>query len=587
MTNASKTLIFVVAAIAMVLLAVASRPGPVGVTPEEQIGQPLFPKFTDPLAARGLEIVKYNEELGQISKFRVAEINGQWVIPSQQNYPADAEDQLRDVATSLIDLKVIGIASDEKKDHSVYAVLEPDAEKTKSGEKGVGTLIIVQDAKGKDLARMIIGKAVKGQDEQRFVRVPAHDRVYVVKYDPSKLSTEFGDWIEKDLLALTPADVAEIELKDYSVQTGISPRGGIGVRSYDQRSAIKVSAEDGGSGWKLDELLEFRGDALKPTKMLDSEELNTQKLNDMKTALGDLKIVDVERKPKGLGADLKAETSFLQDQEGVQSLMERGFYPVRFSPERVELLSSDGEAIVSMKDGVQYVLRFGQVASLDTNSDEGKLNRFLFVTARVDDEKFAELDKPKQPEPKPAPEANEDPATPEEAATENSQEANPATDGDEEENQEEEEPTAEEAAAEDKPAEKDPADDKPADDKPADEQAADAEAKAAVEAAEKAVADAEKAVEEARLQTLADERELARTRVRELNIRFADWYYVIPEDEYKKIHLGRDDIFQEKAAGDSPTGTGLEDFRNLQQGLENNPPGGRPALPGLPGPGGR
>jgi hypothetical protein len=40
----------------------------------------------------------------------------------------------------------------------------------------------------------------------------------------------------------------------------------------------------------------------------------------------------------------------------------------------------------------------------------------------------------------------------------------------------------------------------------------------------------------------------AQKRVRDLNNRFADWYYVVSDKEYDKIHLGRAAIVQKKAA---------------------------------------
>ena len=36
--------------------------------------------------------------------------------------------------------------------------------------------------------------------------------------------------------------------------------------------------------------------------------------------------------------------------------------------------------------------------------------------------------------------------------------------------------------------------------------------------------------------------------MKELNDRFADWYFIISDDVYKKIHLGRDDIVKKKEA---------------------------------------
>jgi len=38
--------------------------------------------------------------------------------------------------------------------------------------------------------------------------------------------------------------------------------------------------------------------------------------------------------------------------------------------------------------------------------------------------------------------------------------------------------------------------------------------------------------------------------VKELNGRFADWYYIISEDTYRKIHLTRNDIVKKKEKKD-------------------------------------
>ena len=49
----------------------------------------------------------------------------------------------------------------------------------------------------------------------------------------------------------------------------------------------------------------------------------------------------------------------------------------------------------------------------------------------------------------------------------------------------------------------------------------------------------------------------AQKRVRELNGRFADWYYVVPDKEYAKIHLTRSSAVQKaesKPAAEVPGG---------------------------------
>jgi hypothetical protein len=45
-----------------------------------------------------------------------------------------------------------------------------------------------------------------------------------------------------------------------------------------------------------------------------------------------------------------------------------------------------------------------------------------------------------------------------------------------------------------------------------------------------------------------DKVKAAQKRVRDLNGRFADWYYVVSDKEYAKIHLGRDSMVQKVEA---------------------------------------
>ena len=48
-------------------------------------------------------------------------------------------------------------------------------------------------------------------------------------------------------------------------------------------------------------------------------------------------------------------------------------------------------------------------------------------------------------------------------------------------------------------------------------------------------------------------------RVADLNARFANWYYVVPDQVYRKLHLGRNDIIVKKS--DKPAQpTSLDEF---------------------------
>ena len=74
----------------------------------------------------------------------------------------------------------------------------------------------------------------------------------------------------------------------------------------------------------------------------------------------------------------------------------------------------------------------------------------------------------------------------------------------------------------------------------------------------------EEAVEKARTKIEAENKqkqqdydkklEAGRTRVKELNDRFADWYYVISDDVYQKIRLNRDNIVKAKEPAASEEG---------------------------------
>ena len=49
--------------------------------------------------------------------------------------------------------------------------------------------------------------------------------------------------------------------------------------------------------------------------------------------------------------------------------------------------------------------------------------------------------------------------------------------------------------------------------------------------------------------------------VKELNDRFADWYYVISDDVYRKIHLTRADFVKKKEAKDKAKDAAGHDHR--------------------------
>lgn len=510
MNEGAKTITYVAVAVVVAGAAFISRPKPEVRVIQDIVGNPLFAEFDDPAKAASMEITRYDEEMGELKSFKVAREKGDgaWTIPSNSGYPADAEDRMRDAALMLVDLRVLGIASEVKGDHSMFGVVEPDQSQLQVGDEGVGELLSFSGSNGKEIAAVVIGKKVRGADDQRYVRVPNRDIVYTVKIDPERLSTKFEDWIETDLLQLSSWDVESVDIKNYTADLSLNQV--LLKNNYD----VKCKYED--SAWKLDELTRYNENQPMPGSLGSREELDSQKLNDLKTAVDDLKIVDVRRKPDGLGRDLKAGEGFDKDAEGARDLMNRGFYLIPRGPGNFELLSANGEIQIGMKDGVQYVLRFGEETQDSDGGNTGK-NRYLFVMAQVDMSKF------------PEPELETVPELPEDAAAD-------------------EESEATEADAE--------ADEADADDAGTDTEAVESEIEKERERITK------------ENQRKIDERneniKKAKDKVAELNTRFGDWYYVVSDEQCQKIQLDLSDLIKEKEGGEVE-GDDVDAFRSMQE----------------------
>src|SRR5690606_37019659 len=104
-TELKRTLTFVAAAAVMLAVTLAVT-WPRGVTSAEAFqdqGDPFFPDFDDPREAAALEVIDYDPETASALPFKVAKVDGKWVIPSHHDYPADAEERLANTAAGVID----------------------------------------------------------------------------------------------------------------------------------------------------------------------------------------------------------------------------------------------------------------------------------------------------------------------------------------------------------------------------------------------------------------------------------------------------------------------------------------------------
>ena len=486
MSEQVKTIIYIVVAGVSLLVAWVARPASPSRDPLNDTGEAFFADFTDPLDAASLEIVEFDEDTASPKAFSVARHDGVWSIPSHENYAADAENQFAKAATSMIGLIKGSIVSDLPSDHELYGVIDPT--QAEPGAIGVGTRITLEKETSQTLANLIIGKLAKGQDNQYFVREPGRVRVYLCTIDTDNFSTRFEDWIERDLLQLDSNEIAQVAMNDYSIDELNEEiiQGDKLVLSYDKDERT----------WSI-------GDLAENETLLDS------KLNEMKRALDDLEIVDVHRKPAGLSSELRAEDQLNLDRADIGSLQSRGY----FIDKGGRLLSNKGETYVRMNNGVQYVLRFGEIAlgvsvpetaeDAGDASSTGGASRYLFVTATFNPDLIP------QPDIQTVPDFSAIPGV---------SELTPPS-GDDDSAGEDELPGAQESAES--------------------QEADDRIAEAFKEASRKIEADNQ------REQQAYDEKvEQGQQRVRELNDRFADWYYVMSDSAYQKIRLKRSDVVE-------------------------------------------
>ncbi len=356
MSELTKTLYFVLGAV--VLSAAAVIVDPSGYKPDvfDDQGDVFFADFTDPQAPKTIEIIDYNQATATATPLQVEFTDNKWVIPSHHNYPADAEQRLAQTAAALLELRKDRIVSDRMEDHAAYSVVDPLDENAAS-LAGRGKRVTLRDSEGKVLADFIVGGKVEDKSDYRYMRVPSQKRTYEVKTE-ADISARFEDWIETDLLKVTTSDLRRIVINRYSINEQLG--------RIENRQTVTLSYDDG--KWKV-----------------GGRAANADVMSDLTAALDKLTIVDVQPKPEGLTASLKTRSGIKPTMENFRSLQSKGFFP---NPYTGQLLSNEGEIVVDSKNGLQYTLRFGEIASggsaregseEQAEKDEGE-RRYILIT---------------------------------------------------------------------------------------------------------------------------------------------------------------------------------------------------------------
>ncbi|MBM3811472.1 MAG: DUF4340 domain-containing protein [Acidimicrobiia bacterium] len=333
-----RTSAFVVAAIAMVATAAWIQP----VAYEEQIfsdqGEIFFPNFRDVMAVKAIEVVDYEEAEATARPLKVEFGRNRWVLTSHNDYPAEAKDRLAKTASSLLDLKREIVVSDRVEDQAKFGVIDPLDTRNPS-LAGRGKRVTLRDAQGAVLADLILGSTLKDRQGYRYVRTPGAKRTYAAKTDADP-SARFEDWVESDLLRVSPADIEKMTLTSYSIDEQFG-------RLMNLQRTVMVK---------------------------DKENWNAQ-ARSMAAALSSLRVIGARPKPPSLAQQLRTK-QLSMTLDNVMSLRQRGFF---ITPDG-RLMAKYGELVVETSKGLVYQLRFGEVVGDTSSTGKPSANRYLFVT---------------------------------------------------------------------------------------------------------------------------------------------------------------------------------------------------------------
>jgi len=392
------TVIMIVLALASFGGAMAMRPVQMEPPTFEDTGEELFPEFVDPNAATFLEVKDYDEDNAQLVAFSVKLDNGQWVIPSHNNYPADGTEQMGKAAASFIGAQKDVVRSDDPSDHAEFQVVDPEDETAAEGSRG--RRVTIKDASGTTLVDVIIGADVPERSGFKFLRYPGQNRVYAVEISP-EVSTKFTDWIEDDLLKMESDDIVAVVSNSYSVVEQTDPETGkkrTTLENDDPHHFELLEPPEGGEPvWSLTDpplygpdgqLIDretYAGETELPPPVAPPEgkELNPTKIKQIVGASDRMKIVGV--RPRAARLD-------------PFEMRSRGFFLVG-EPPRLSLLGNEGEVQLYSNDGVVYTLFFGEVTyatgeDLSAGAEEpvneaeagdnARANRYMFVNVGYD-----------------------------------------------------------------------------------------------------------------------------------------------------------------------------------------------------------
>ena len=360
-------------------------PKPAEIIVDAKVNQNLFETY-ETSDVRSINIIQYSNETNRIEQFRLRRKGERWVIPNAGDFPATRIARIGEVAKSLLDRKVLSLATEDEQGHVEYGVVDPTESADSRNRSSLGMRIDLLDRNKGDVANLIIGNKVAGADDgvpRYYVRVPGQPAVYELEVPKGIFKTRFEDWVDPNLMELPPSKSEEVMVSEFAIdQYRLDPKKLADAERqplYRSRFAIEKS--------QLKDLsFETWTDG-----EFKKQELSDQKKQEVLSPLrsaGNIRFTDVLGKPKAVAKILRKPPEKL-DPAALKPLEQFGFR----AGEDGNLESANGEVSVVTSDGVRVRLLIGSL-SQRANTEDLDLHFHGMLLAEAVDSAFDQPEKP-------------------------------------------------------------------------------------------------------------------------------------------------------------------------------------------------
>lgn len=377
-------------ALVATVAAIWYYPWPRTVAAEEIVNQPLFEDY-DYNQVRTLEIARYNPDTNNIERIELRRSGEKWVIPAKDNFVATESSAITNAVNSLNGRTVLEVMSDQQQDHFEYGVVEPEDYQAVSNLSGLGTRITLSDRNNQEIASLVVGKGRRNDPQQlkRFVRRPGQPQVYVIDYDASVLNTDFPFWVNANLMNLQTREnpvgqrPAALTIENYRLESEDLDPASRQLRyevEIDVREAFNVSN------------LTVPGENGEGVRQIPATDQQKAELGQLGRYIANLQFTDVERKEAALAQALRLRKGDAPA-DVWDRLLKYGFRLVGVEDGELQLVGQRGALTLLTSEGIRMEVLVGKMTG-NLNEVSGKPDRYVMLTADVDEEFFPEPEKP-------------------------------------------------------------------------------------------------------------------------------------------------------------------------------------------------